>query len=153
MTPAVSSVFRGRNLRISGGCVAANGVNCVFENCTIDATAISGNLFAAVTKSTFRSVVVSNDGSATLQNLCGNNTWINCSAAPSVLNTAGTSPHIYLESTFNSITYRLNSIEAAVAYNPGTIAGGALQDDRDRHRGSSGGLRSSVLRGYPDARG
>lgn len=119
-----ASTFRLKNLKISGGCIAANGVNCEFENLTYDATGVTGNVFAAVNKSQFRNVVVTNDGSATLQNLCSDNVWQNSSAAPSALNTAG-GTHVYLKCVFNSVAYRLNGLEGVVAFNPGTVAAGA----------------------------
>lgn len=119
-----TGTFRLKNAKVSGGCIAANGTNCEFENVTVDATGVTGNIFAAVTKSRFDRVVITNDGSATLQNLCGSNTWTNSSGAPGILNTAPVSPHVYIDCTFNGVTYRLNSIEAAVAYNPGTITAG-----------------------------
>jgi hypothetical protein len=121
---ATNGVHRFRNLAISGGAIAATGNHCEYENLAINASSLASNLFAAISNSLFKNVVVTNDGSATLQLSCNSNTWIGSSAAPATLNSGGNF-HVYLQSTFNSVTYDLGSISTAVAFNPGSIATGA----------------------------
>jgi hypothetical protein len=116
-----SGPFGLNNLRISGGCIAATGTNCEFTGLQINATSVTGNLLAAVNASVFRNIVFTSDGSATLQVLCSDNTWMDSTMAPSALNTSGGS-HVYLKCSINSIAYRLNGPEAVVAFNPGVIA-------------------------------
>ncbi|HEU4600506.1 MAG TPA: hypothetical protein VFS24_00990, partial [Steroidobacteraceae bacterium] len=117
--------YRFRNLKISGGCVAATAANCEFEGLTIDGTGVSDALFASITSSSFRNIVTSNDSSLTFFTSCDKNTLIGCTTTAGTFNATSATFHNFIQSSINGVLYKHNSIEATTAYNPGTIAAGA----------------------------
>jgi hypothetical protein len=121
---AAGAPFKLVNLAVSGGCVAATGSRCEFDRLAVNANGVNGNLFAAINLSDFRNCTFTNDGAATLQNLCSDNVWRECAGAPLALNTAG-GTHVFIKTTWNGNLYHANTLEAVVAFNPGNMAAGA----------------------------